>query len=60
MRSSRQFSFLKVSNKLVSVRMYRSTFTSLVRSPHIYCWFVVFCDFCALLHAQKHSQAKIN
>ena len=64
MRPSRQFSFLNGPNKLVSVRMYGSTFTGLVGPPYPYwfacsvlCFFVL---FCTLLHAQKHSQAKIN
>ena len=71
MNSSRQFSFLNGPNKLVFVRMYGSTFTGLVGPPYPYCSFVAFCAFgaflcfffvlfCALMHAQKHSQAKIN
>ena len=73
MRSSRQLSFLNGPNKLDFVRMYGSTITGLVGSPLLYwslvafcafgavlcCW-VFFCAFCALLHAQKHSHAKIN
>ena len=59
MRSSRQFSFLNGPNKLVFVRMYRSTITG-----YPYCSLVAFCFFFllfySLLHTQKHSQAKIN
>ena len=57
MSSSRQFSFLNGLNKLVFVRMYGSTFTGLVGPP---CPYYSLVAFCALLHAQKHSQAKIN
>ena len=70
MRSSRQFSFLNGPNKLVFVRMYGSTFTGLVEPPYFcysivaffafLCFFMFFMLFYALLHAQKHSQAKIN
>ena len=70
MRSSRQFSFLNGTNKLVFVRMYGSTIIGLVGPPYPYCSLVAFCAFgaflcffvlfCALLHAQKYSQAKIN
>ena len=70
MRSSRQFTFLNGPNKLVSVRMCRCTFTGLVGPPDPYCSLVALCAFgaflcffvlfCALLCAQKHSQAKIN
>ena len=60
MRSSRQFSFLTSPNKLVFAGMYERTFTGLVGPPHPYYSLVAFCAFCALLHAQKHSQAKIN
>ena len=49
MRSSRQFSFLNGSNKLVFVRMYRKTITGLVGSPYPYCSLVAFCAFCAFL-----------
>ena len=60
MRSSRQLSFLTGPNKLVLVRMNESTFTGLVGPPYpdysLYCFVL----FCALLHPQKHSQAKIN
>ena len=59
MRSSRQFSFLNGPNKLVLVCMYRSTITG-----YPYCSLVGFCFFFvlfyALLHAQKHSQARID
>ena len=57
MRSSRQFSFSNGPNKRVFVLMYGSTFTGLVGPP---CPYYSLVAFCALLHAQKHSQAKIN
>ena len=63
MRSSRQYSFLNGTNKLVFVRMYGSTIIGLVGPPYPYCSLVAFCAFgafCALLHAQNYSQAKIN
>ena len=64
MRLSRQFSFLNVPNKLVFVRMYGSTVTGLVGPPYPYyslvAFFCFFVLFYALLHSQKHSQAKIN
>ena len=59
MRSLRQFSFLNSPKKLVFVRMYESTITGVVGPPYPYCSLVVFCVF-AILHAQKHLQAKIN
>ena len=66
MRSPRQFSFLNGPNKLVFIRMYGSTFTSLVGPPHPYyslvalCFFVLYCT-----HKNTHKQkltnkAKIN
>ena len=45
MRSSGQSSFLNGSNKLVFVRMYRCTITSLVGPPHPYYSLVAFCAF---------------
>ena len=63
MKASRQSSFLNGSNKLVFARMYRCTITSLVGPPYPYYSLVAFCAFLcffALLHAQKHSQVKIN
>ena len=59
MRSLRQFSFLNSPKKLVFVRMYESTISGVVGPPYPYCSLVVFCVF-AILHAQKHLQAKIN
>ena len=64
MRSSRQISFLNGPNKLVFVRMYESTFTSLVGPPYCYCSLVAFCAFLCffMLYCthKKHSQAKIH
>ena len=45
MKSSREFSFLNGSNKVVFVRMYGSTITGLVGPPYLYCWLVAFCAF---------------
>ena len=59
MRSLRQFSFLNSPKKLVFVRMYESTISGVVGPTYPYCSLVVFCVF-AILHAQKHLQAKIN
>ena len=49
MRSSRQFSFLNGTNKLVFVRMYGSTIIGLVGPPYPYCSLVAFCAFGAFL-----------
>ena len=50
MRSSRQFSFLNGTNKLVFVRIYGNTFTDFVGPPYPYyslvaflCFFVLYC-----------------
>ena len=64
MKSSRQLSFLNGANKLVFVGMYENSFTGLM-GPSCPYWFACgvlcfFVLFCALLHAQKHSQTKIN
>ena len=49
MRSSRQFSFLNDSKKLIFIRMYGSTITGLVGPPYPYCLLVAFCVFGAFL-----------
>ena len=58
MRSSRQFSFLNGSNKLVFVRMYGSTFTGLVRPPYPYCSLVAFCVFLCFITRTKTLTGK--
>ena len=65
MRSSRQFSFLNGPNKLVFVRMYGSTFTGLVRPPHLCCLLVAFCAFLCFfvlycMHKNTHKQKLTN
>ena len=45
MRSSRQYNFLNGPNKIVSVRMYGSTFTGLLGPPYPYYSSVEFCAF---------------
>ena len=70
MRSSRQFSFFNGPSELVFVRIYGSTITGLVGPPYLHCSLLAFCafgaflcffeHFYALLHAKKHSQAKIT
>ena len=58
--SSRQFSFLNSSNKLVFVRLYGSTFIGLVEPPYPYCSLIAFCAFLCFIARKKHSKAKIN
>ena len=71
MRSSRQFSFLNGPNKLVFVRMYRSTFTGLVEPPYLYyslvAFFAFLCVLCFLCffmlyctHKNTHKQKLTN
>ena len=58
MRSSRQFSFLNGPNKLVFVRMYRSTFTGLVGPPDPYYSLVAFCAFLCFIAGTKSLTSK--
>ena len=58
MRSSRQFSFLNGPNKLVFVRMYRSTFTGLVGPPYPYYSLVAFCAFLCFIARTKTLTSK--
>ena len=70
MRSSRQFSFLKGPNKLVFVRICRSTFTDLVGPPYPYsslvafcaflCFFVLYCTHKNTLKEKLINKTKIN
>ena len=63
MKSSRQLSFLNSLVKLIFVRMYGSTFTSLVEPPYPYyslvafsaflCFFVLYCT-----HKNKQKLTK--
>ena len=58
MRSSRQYSFLNGTNKLVFVRMYGSTIIGLVGPPYPYCSLVAFCAFLCFIARTKTLTSK--